>query len=206
MADATLDAVQQLRAAVEEQGREIQRLLGRHTQLEQQLQGLEGRAQAPEAEVTEPGRPSDVRLSLESVKSATPAKAGAPQPVAEPLSKRLAKAMPQLRESQQSAQTPARHGIPDVCVDAINLLDDVPEEEGIDEEEEEDQDQQMELQKPQQVAPQAGSMFHEGLIASKNFLCDSPLNLRIIHSRSLCMLLIENPNSPSNSMCGGPST
>ena len=138
MTDETLDAVQQLRAAIEEQGREIKRLLGRHTQLEQQLQGLEGRV-VPEPEAAElPGKPGNLRPSLESVKSATPAKPGAPPPVAEPLSKRLAKAIP-ARESQQSAQP--KQSVRDVCADAINLLDDAPEEEGIDEEEEEQEEE-----------------------------------------------------------------
>ncbi|CAE7280878.1 Gan [Symbiodinium natans] len=149
MADETLTAVQQLRAAIEEQALDIQRLLARHTQLEQQLQGLEGRV-VPEAEAPEiAGRSINGRPSLDSVKSATPANAGATAPVAEPLSKRLAKAMPQLRESP-SGQSHPKQGR-DVCVDAIDLLDDVVEEEGIEQEEQEE-----EMEPQVEMEPQLG--------------------------------------------------
>ena len=151
MADESLEAIQQLRAAIEEQGREIQRLVQRHTQLEQQLHGLGRRGQealqpepkAPESHL--PGRGNGPRLSLESVKSATPAKAGALPPVAEPLSKRLAKAMPQLRESQESAPSAQPKEGRDVCMDAIDLLDDLPEE-AIDEDRQENEDDDIEVQ------------------------------------------------------------
>jgi len=151
MADESLEAIQQLRAAIEEQGREIQRLVQRHTQLEQQLHGLGRRGQealqpepkAPESHL--PGRGNGPRLSLESVKSATPAKAGALPPVAEPLSKRLAKAMPQLRESQESAPSAQPKEGRDVCLDAIDLLDDLPEE-AIDEDRQENEDDDIEVQ------------------------------------------------------------
>ncbi|OLQ11656.1 Gigaxonin [Symbiodinium microadriaticum] len=147
MADESLETIQQLRAAIEEQGREIQRLLQRHTQLEQQLHGLDRQGQVlqpPEAPKSDL-RSNGPRLSLESVKSATPAKAGALPPVAEPLSKRLAKAMPQLRESQQSAQSAQPKLGRDACMAAINLLDDLPEE-AIDEDRLDNEDDDIEVQ------------------------------------------------------------
>ncbi|CAE7567277.1 Klhl18 [Symbiodinium sp. CCMP2592] len=169
MADESLEAIQQLRASIEEQGREIQRLLERHSQLEQQLHGLESRGQdqalhEPKAHESDlPGRASNgPRLSLESVKSATPAKASALPPVAEPLSKRLAKAMPQLRESQQSAPLTAqpKEGR-DVCMDAIDLLDDLPEE-AIDEDRQENEDDDIEVQmdvENSRVSPPTSTSF-----------------------------------------------